>query len=162
MIGAEAAEAAYRRALELDPQQAGARMALADLLLADGRRAEAAGELRAALEQRPSDPVLLNNLAWLLATDPRPAPGAAAEAVALAERATEASPDAESYDTLAAALASAGRFEEARTAALRALNYARERGEDASAEAIGARVRDYAAGRRHVEEAVSRMAPPAQ
>jgi tetratricopeptide (TPR) repeat protein len=142
--------ASYQRALALEPRLHGLRVALSHLLAESGRPAEAEQELRAALARRPSDPVLLNNLAWMLATSPSPAPGDAEEAVALAERAVQLTGDAEDYDTLAAALAAAGRFEEAHRAALRALNQARERG-GKGVEGIAARLRGYAEGRRHVE-----------
>jgi tetratricopeptide (TPR) repeat protein len=146
--------ASYQRALALEPRLHGLRVALSQLLAQSGRRAEAKDELRAALARRPSDPVLLNNLAWMLATDPQLGPGDAEEAVALAQRAAHAAGDAEGYDTLAAALAAAGRFEEAHQAALHALNEARERGDAKAAEGIAERLRGYAAGRRHVERAV--------
>lgn len=143
--------ASYQRALALEPRLHGVRIALSHLLAESGRPAEAEQELRDALARRPSDPVLLNNLAWMLATDPQPAAGDAEEAVALAERAVQLAGDAEDYDTLAAALAASGRFEDAHRAALRALNQARERGDLKGAEGIAARLRGYAEGRRHVE-----------
>jgi tetratricopeptide (TPR) repeat protein len=145
--------ASYQRALALEPRLYGLRVALSRLLAQSGRRADAEAELRAALARRPSDPVLLNNLAWMLATSASPAPGAAEEAVALAQQAVRASADAEGYDTLAAALAAAGRFEEAHQAALRALNTAREQGDAKAAQGIAERLRGYAAKRRHIERA---------
>jgi tetratricopeptide (TPR) repeat protein len=150
--------ASYQRALSLEPRLHGLRVALSRLLAESGRREEAKDELRAALARRPADPVLLNNLAWMLATSPSPAPGDAAEAVALAERAVRVSGDPEDYDTLAAALAAAGRFEEAHRAALRALNGARERGDARGVEGIAERLRGYAAGRRHIERGAPRAA----
>lgn len=146
----------YRKALELEPRLFGARVALAHLLVKVGRRDEAVAEMRRALAGRPDDPVLLNNLAWLLATAPALAPGAAEEAVALAERASARDADAEALDTLAAALAAAGRYEEARTSALRALHLAREQGDLPTAEGIAARLKGYSARKRHVERPPTR------
>jgi tetratricopeptide (TPR) repeat protein len=119
--------------------------------LTEGRAEDALASYRRALALEPDDPALLNNVAWLLATDPTPEPGSAEEAVRFAEQAARAAPDAASHDTLAASLAAAGRFEEAQQTALRAVHEAREQGDDATAADIAKRLRGYAAGRRHVE-----------
>jgi spermidine synthase len=144
----------YRRALALEPRLFGPRTALAQLLIDAGRRDEAVAELRLALAQSPDDALLLNNLAWLLATAPTLAPGAAEEAVALAERASTRGADAAALDTLAAALAAAGRYDEAGTIAMRALHRARESGDVESARAIAERRKSYLRKRRHVDQAV--------
>jgi Tfp pilus assembly protein PilF len=68
-----------------------------------------------AVRLRPDDVIALNNLAWLLATARDPSLRDPAFAVALAERAASLSPipSPDVLDTLAAAYASAGRFDDA-------------------------------------------------
>ena len=81
----------------------------AQLLRSVGRNLEAVAAYRQVLTLRPDWPGVLNNLAWMLATEPEVR--APAEAVRLAERAVAltgaADPDA--LDTLAAAYDAAGR-----------------------------------------------------
>jgi protein O-mannosyl-transferase len=68
-----------------------------------------------AVRLAPNDPKGLNNLAWLYATCPKAEFRDGAEAVRLASRACEITkqPEPEYLDTLAAAYAEAGRFNEA-------------------------------------------------
>jgi spermidine synthase len=154
------AVASYRKALALEPRLYGLRMELSHLLIAIGRRDEAVAELRRALADRPDDPVVLNNLAWLLATGVEVAPAAADEAVALARRSSERESDAAALDTLGAALAAAGRFGEASRAARKALEQARAQGDTAVADAIAERLRGYAAKKRAID--VPAPAPSAE
>lgn len=67
------------------PDDAGARVALAEALMRDGDQVRAAEQLRAVLAKRPQDVTALNNLAWLYHElgDPR-ALGLARQAAALA------------------------------------------------------------------------------
>ena len=79
------------------------------------------------LRRQPNHVALLNNAAWLLATtDPSPAPPE--EALRYARRAAELSPVPHPVvlDTLAAALAANGRFEEARQTVLQAIGLSTE------------------------------------
>jgi hypothetical protein len=71
--------------------------------------------LESAVAARPDAPLVLNNLAWLLATHPDPQVRDPRRAVDLAERAVDATRGkTPSYvDTLAAARAAAGEFEQA-------------------------------------------------
>jgi tetratricopeptide (TPR) repeat protein len=80
-----------------------------------GRLAETIRHYRDAVRIRPTYREALNNLAWLLATARDPALRDPADAVAFAERAVAltAAPDPATLDTLAAAYAAAGRFEDA-------------------------------------------------
>ena len=68
-----------------------------------------------ALETRPDNVMLLNRAGWILATDRNPMVRNASSAVKLTEHAVAltARGDVELLDTLAAALAEAGRFDEA-------------------------------------------------
>ena len=83
-----------------------------------------------------------NNLAWLLATSGLGGPGAAAEAVTLAEQAVAAlgDRDAAALDTLAVAYAAAGRREDAERTATRALALAEANGDPELAAQIRARL----------------------
>ena len=79
-----------------------------------GRPAEAVVRFRAALAIDGGNAQALSGLAWIRATASDPALRDASEAVALAERAAAgASRSVAAFDALAAAYASAGRFEEA-------------------------------------------------
>ena len=70
-------------------------------------------ELLAIADASPSNPALLNNVAWLLATTPA-SPAPPDTVLAIARRALDSSPDNPPLlDTYAAALAFAGRFDEA-------------------------------------------------
>ena len=120
---------------------------LADTLERLGDRDAAIAELRRAVALRPDDPVLQNNLAWLLATHPDAASRRPDEALALASASAERRPDDVALDTLASALAAAGRFDEAARTAERAEALARREGRARRAEAIARRAQHYRAGR---------------
>jgi Flp pilus assembly protein TadD len=95
-------------------------------LLKRGNLAEAAKQYRLILAQRPDVPVWLNNLARILAVAPDPALRNGAEAVPLARRACELTQfkDPSFLNTLAAALAESGNFDEAVTIAHNACDLA--------------------------------------
>ncbi len=117
---------------------------------------------REALRLDPSQVFAANNLAWALATHPRAALRDPQEAVRAAESAVSHS-DAESpdlLDTLAAAYASAGRFEEAVRAQTDALRLADARGERAKAADYRARLALYRAERPFVEGATRPTTEP--
>jgi tetratricopeptide (TPR) repeat protein len=84
-----------------------------------------------ALRTDPSNLLAMNNLAWQLATHADASVRNGAEAVRWAEKAAAAtgSKDPRVLDTLAAAYAEAGRFDEAATAAQRAATVARDAGQ---------------------------------
>lgn len=108
------AVAHFRDTLALDPSFTDAYVKLAYLLLRD-QPAEAVGLYREALRQRPDFAPWINGLAWILATHPDPQARNPEEAVALAEAACRQTDHSHApyLDTLAAAYARAGRFEEA-------------------------------------------------
>jgi tetratricopeptide (TPR) repeat protein len=102
--------------------------------------ADAARRLRDALRLAPNAPGLRNQLAWMLATSGDPRIRQPEEAIGLAEalvRDAQKS-DANSLDTLAAAYAAAGRFDEAIRIASQAETLAQERGENE----IGGQIRE--------------------
>jgi tetratricopeptide (TPR) repeat protein len=106
-------------AVRLRPDFAAAHQNLGENYAQRHLMGEAAAAYGAALAHKPDDVHLLNRAAWILATaaDDRARDGA--RAVSLAERAVTLTrrQDPGSLDTLAAALAEVGRFEEALDAA---------------------------------------------
>ena len=83
------AERHFRAALEIQPRYPHANKNLANMLLEQGRKEEAATYYRAMVDSCPDDVESLNNLAWILATKPDGSDADRAEAVRLAERAVE-------------------------------------------------------------------------
>jgi tetratricopeptide (TPR) repeat protein len=113
----------YEKALEIDPRCTVARLGLAEALARRGAFQSAVDQFRKALATEPNDPGAANGLAWLLATCPDDRVRDGAEAVAMAEKACEATgeKDLVSLRTLAAAYAEAGRWADAVATVTRAL-----------------------------------------
>ena len=105
----------FRDAVRLDPSNAEAHYNVGSLLRARGEFAAAGDQFRAALELKPDWIPAVASLAWLLATAPEAAIRDPDRALRFAERAAELTErrDASALDILAAAYASAGRFDEA-------------------------------------------------
>jgi tetratricopeptide (TPR) repeat protein len=122
---------------------------LALSLVASGQAEQAAEHYREALRLKPDWPEALNDLAWLLATCPRPELRQPAEAVQLAERACALSGhhEARFLGTLDAAYAAAGRLAEAITAAEETRRVALAAQDQAVADAAAERLELYRAGR---------------
>ncbi len=120
------------RAIGLRPDFGDAHKNLGENYALQHRLGEAAAAYSAGLVHKPDDVHLLNRIAWILATcaDDRVRDGARARA--LADRAVELSgrQDAESLDTLGAALAEMGQFDQAANAARKALAVAARAGGD--------------------------------
>jgi tetratricopeptide (TPR) repeat protein len=104
-----------------------------------------------AAELKPNNVVVLNNLAWLLATAEDASVEDANKAIGLAQRACELTghKDPDSLDTLAAAYAAAGRFDDAVTTARQAADFARAGGRENLSDEIQQRMKLYQAGRRY-------------
>jgi tetratricopeptide (TPR) repeat protein len=179
----------FERALAIRRDDVEARRGLGVALLMTGRTGEGVAALREALAARPDDPETQDRLAWVLATLPGSSPWEIGEAVRLAEKVresagpvaprpddprlpglggpdgllgtTEAGRDAARLDTLAAALARAGRFEEAVGAATVAESHARAAGLQTLAKAIAERIDLYRSGRAFVQSARSTPAATA-
>src|SRR5262249_5073383 len=117
-------EAAAELRIAFDDDVDGAEVpnSLAYALGQTGRSAEAISVLERAVGRHPEDINLIHNLARLLATapDPRVRDGAAALRLALQVRDRTGGGDPRALDTLAAAYAAVGRFDEARDTAARA------------------------------------------
>ncbi|MFQ5600574.1 MAG: tetratricopeptide repeat protein [Candidatus Krumholzibacteriia bacterium] len=132
-------------AVRLEPGRADAHGNLGVVLAGLGRMREAVANLRKALQVRPAWPAVANILARTLATHADPSLGGAAEAVQLAERACSMTGYREPpyLDTLAAAYARAGRFDEAAATARRAIALATAADQAALARAIQSRLQLY-------------------
>ena len=147
--GLTESEAHLRHALELAPQGAEVRRMLAVTLTLEGRVEEAIGAYEEILLESPDDLDALNNVAWIRATHAEAGHRNGAEAVRLAERARDASPQpvAVLYSTLAAAYAEAGRYADAVAAGERALELARAAHEPQEAERFAHQLELYRAGK---------------
>jgi tetratricopeptide (TPR) repeat protein len=145
--GAFAAAAdAFEEAARLRPADADLLRSAAAARLRAGQDRLALEAARAALRVRPGDAAAANIAAWILATSPDAGARDGAEAVRLAEGALAAAgpePDPNLLDTFAAALAEAGRFEEAARAAADAAGRARARGDSTLASEVEARQHLY-------------------
>jgi tetratricopeptide (TPR) repeat protein len=95
-----------------------------------GRFSEAVSHYREAIRLKPDFAELYNNLAWILATCRDNQVRDGKEAIRLARRACELAGENEPvvYGTLAAALAEAGEFEEAKKVAAQAISLAERKG----------------------------------
>jgi Flp pilus assembly protein TadD len=101
-----------------------------------GQGAAALSAWRSLLQLTPEQPDLLNNLAWLLATDRDAAVRNGSEAVTLAQRACELTRRQQPalLGTLAAAHAEAGQFDEAISVAENAIALAQSNNQPAIAQ----------------------------
>jgi len=132
--------------LQANPSFAEAHNTLATVLWQQGQTVPAIAQYREALRLDPDFADADNDLAWLRATCPDPAYRDGPEAVRLAERAVQLSgkmTDASQLDTLAAALAEAGRFDDAVQTAGQARELALARHQSQLAEKIGRRLDLY-------------------
>jgi tetratricopeptide (TPR) repeat protein len=103
------------RAARIAPENPGVAMLASRCHRARGDLRRQREALEAALRLAPEDLMILNSLAWLLATCPDDAVRDGPRAVELAAKAVAGAGDhPEPIDTLAAALAECGRFDEAR------------------------------------------------
>jgi len=139
----------WLRTLQLDPQSAPAHDRLGDALAAQGRPAEALAHWRDSIQLQPNNAVTLRRAAWVLATSPDAAIRDGGEALRFAVRAMELSggKDARTLDTLAAAYAGKGQFEDAALTARRALARAEAENQPALAADIRMRIALYESGR---------------
>lgn len=106
---------AFAKAVQLDPANADFQARLATTLAYQGKTAEAVTVYQDALRLKPDSPAALRNLAWILATNPKPEIRNGAEAVKLAEHVNALLPKPEPtyLEVLDAAYAEAGRFDDA-------------------------------------------------
>jgi tetratricopeptide (TPR) repeat protein len=139
----------YRQAVRLEPDSPRFQYNLAKLLIETGTSNEALGHLNQALRLQPDFVVALNDLAWLLATREPAEGGDPARAVELAQRLRDVTGGADPVfvNTLAAAYAAAGRFEDAARTAEQAVKLAESAGQALLASQFQACLQLYRAGR---------------
>ncbi|MCI0492239.1 MAG: tetratricopeptide repeat protein [Planctomycetes bacterium] len=118
----------YDAAVQLAPDDAYAMASRADLLTDLGRYADALADYQHSIEIDPSTPHAYRGLAWLMATCPDESVRNPSRAIELAEFAMQLNgeKDSVSFDTLAAAQASAGDFPTAMTTLHQAIEIAPE------------------------------------
>jgi protein O-mannosyl-transferase len=157
--------AQFSKALEFKPDFAGVRR---NLGIAQSQREEIRKTLagrRESLRARPDDVTLLNETAWMLATNPNASIRNGVEAVELAQRAVRLSKEQEPavLGTLAAAYAEAGRFAEAVQTARKALELATQQNKKPLSQSVEAKIRLYEAAipfRETQQPAPPNSAPP--
>jgi tetratricopeptide (TPR) repeat protein len=159
---ADEACAQFRQAVALEPKDADLRFKLGSALVLAGNPQEAARELREAVRLRPDWPEGFNALGWLLATTPDKVLRAPEEALQFALKASELTGDADPgiLDTVAAAQAATGRFDEAVRTARRAAELAVAARADGLARVIQDRVRLYEQRTDYTENPAQGAAPP--
>ena len=137
--------AAYHRALDIKDDYAQVHYNLAWALRHTGRLDEALRHFRRAVEIEPELVDALLTLSWLVATHPDRAIRNPQEAVGLAERAAKLTDhrNAVALDTLAAAYASAGRFDAAVSQARAAAELAAKAGHERLAAQVRGRLQLY-------------------
>ncbi|MGB7157644.1 MAG: tetratricopeptide repeat protein [Tepidisphaeraceae bacterium] len=136
------------------PDDAAAHFQVGLLAQGSGQVESAVAHYRKALEHNPASSAR-NNLAWLLATSDEERHRNGGEAVLLAEalRSGETRPD--TLDTLAAAYAEAGRFDDAVRTAREALALAEKAGQGELATQLRGRLALYESGKPYREPSVS-------
>ena len=139
----------YEQAVEFMPDYADAHYNLGLALEQTGRVGDALKQYDRAVRLKTDYPDAQNNLAWLLATLPPADGGDPARAVALAQRACSLTGNrSPAYlDTLAAAYAAAGRFNDAVATAQKAVELARAANQSRIASEIEGHLQLYRAGR---------------
>lgn len=154
------AVASFLEAIRLDPNYAEAHSNLAWVYKDSRRYDEALRHFRACLRLKPGLPSPSIGLAWLLATHPDPVRRNPTEAIPLAERLVAQSnyQNWMSLDTLAAAYAAAGRFDEAAAVAGKALPLA-QADSPGDAAAVETRLQRYLKRQSFVEPAAATGAP---
>ena len=135
----------YHEALRIDANFAPARLSLSSCLAQTGRIREAIDEGHKAVRLMPDQPRGLQFVAWLMATHEAAEGGDPNLAVELADRALRLTgrQDIACLDTLAAAYASAGRFDDAMATANEARRLAESLGQNTLAQEIHMRLQLY-------------------
>ena len=138
----------YLRALQLNPQNRQAHINTAEVYLGMGRPKEAIGHYRQALRLKGDSLNVLNNLAWILATHEDAEIRDGTEAVRLAKQACHLADYKvpRCLDTLAAAYAETGQFDQAVKTAEQAIQLTQSSGEEKRTKEIQTRLELYKAG----------------
>lgn len=149
----EQALASFESGLRLDPEVPALYAGRAEALDRLGRWDAAVAAYDEALRRDPGLSGVANNLAWILAVSPDPALRDPPRAIRLAESAVAGNPgDPARLDTLAAAYAAAGRFDDAIRTGKRAVELAERIGAAPVAEQAQQRLSLYEKGRPYRED----------
>jgi Flp pilus assembly protein TadD len=137
------------RAVEIHPGRAASHFYLGVALRQAGRPGDAVRHFREAARLDPTWLAPLNQAAWLLATSADAKVRDAGEALRLAEHASRLTDyaDANTLDSLSAAFAASGQFEQAVETATRAMKIATTQGNSRKAETLRRRIEFYRQGR---------------
>ena len=148
------AEIYFRNAIRMNPVFFDAQNNLGKTFLTQGKLDEAVILFNKLVNRRQVSSDVLNNLAWLLATCEAPSAEDVNRAIEFAERACELTEYKDFYqlDTLSAAYAASGRFEEAIKTAQKAIDAAKESGQDETVGEIQKRIELYRAGQRYIQK----------
>ena len=140
--------ACYRQALKINPRSADACANLGVAFFQRGQTKEAIDFWQQALEIKPDQVYVQNNLAWALATTSDASLRNGAKAVALAKQASESGRDRDPVilRTLAAAYAETAQFSEAITTVRRAMQLATEQKNNTLATALQKELELYEEG----------------
>jgi tetratricopeptide (TPR) repeat protein len=135
----------YQRALDIHPDFVFIRRSIENARAQRGRVLAALAQQRELLHSRPKDVSLLNDTAWILATNPNASVRNGPDAVGLAQRAADLTEGREPaiLGTLAAAYAEVGRFDEAVASAQQAQRLAEAAGHRELAAKLHARLQLY-------------------
>jgi tetratricopeptide (TPR) repeat protein len=138
----------FNEALKTDASEAGIYDVLGSAYNQSGKYEQARSSWRRAAELDPNNVAVLNDMGWLLATAPDQSLQDANKAIDYARSACLLTKykDASFLDTLAAAYATAGRFEDAVKTAKQALDIANGKGQEKLAGEIQDRIKLYEAG----------------
>jgi len=143
----------FAKTLQIDPSYLPALNNLGAAYYAQGKTKQAIICYNKVLELEPNNIDALNNLAWFRATEEDPNYRDSEEAIRLAKAACKLTNYEKSYllDTLAAAYAASGKFEEAAATAEKALELAQSLGEKELTNEIRKHLYLYKAGKPYIE-----------
>ncbi|MCP4590512.1 MAG: tetratricopeptide repeat protein [bacterium] len=141
----EEAIGSFTRALQINPGLSEASQNLSRALRKVGRPAEAIQVLHRARQTAPGDIRILSALSWMLATTPDDALRDGRQAVEFAQQAAAIAgrPYLEIMESLAAAYAEVGRYDEAIAMAAKAVEFARAAGREGSAVRFESHLQHY-------------------
>ena len=148
-----------QEALNIAPEEPQAHAQFAEVLTNIGRPRAAIEHYRQALRLSTDKVYAANNLAWLLATAQDPPAAEREEALHWARHAAAATnyEDPNKLDTLAAAYAASGQFDQAIATAKDSIGICRELGQDELAREIQERLDVYRLGRPYVDATSSEL-----
>jgi tetratricopeptide (TPR) repeat protein len=144
----------YKKALKVEPENSDFHCQLGLTMELRGKISSSLDHYRQALKLNPNNLEAMNNLAWIYATHENERIRNGTEAVRLAQRACELTGYRQGafVDTLCAAYAEAGRFDEAVKAAEKLLDWAESAGQKNRIEKIRNRLELYKADRPYREK----------